>query len=124
MRVVLASIAVLVFAGFAGSAGAADDKVDVKKLLGKWEPTQPEKDGPIMVLEIADKGKFTLHVTVGGNTVKVEGTYTVDGNKLNVELAYNGKTMKDTLTVVKLTETELVTKGKNEKEEILKRVKE
>jgi uncharacterized protein (TIGR03066 family) len=124
MRVVIASIAVLVLTGFAGSAGAADEKVDVKKLIGKWEPAQPEKDGPLMVLEIGDGGKITLHVTSNGKTGKADGTYVVKDNKLEVELAYDGKTMKETLTIVRLTDTELVTKGKNDKEETLKRIKD
>jgi uncharacterized protein (TIGR03066 family) len=121
MRAVIGAIAVLVLAG---SAGAADEKVDAKKLLGKWEPAQPEKDAPVMVLEIADNGKFTLHVTSNGKTVDVAGTYALKGNKFDVELSFNGKTMKDTLTIVKLTDTELVTKGKGDKEETMKRIKE
>jgi uncharacterized protein (TIGR03066 family) len=123
MRAVIGSIAVLVLAGCAGSVSAADEKVDVKKLIGKWEPVAPEKDGPMMVLEIADKGKLTLRVTSNGKTVDVEGTYKLTGNQFEVELMYAGKSMKDTLTIVKLTDTELVTKGKGEKEETLKRIK-
>lgn len=120
MRAVITSVAVLVLAGF---ACAADDKVDAKKLIGKWEPAKAEKDAPAMILEIQDKGKFVLHVTVNGKTEKVDGTYKIDGNKLEVEMSFGGKSMKDTLTVVKLTDTELVTKGKSDKEETLKRVK-
>jgi uncharacterized protein (TIGR03066 family) len=124
MRAVIASVAVLVGAGFVGSARAADEQVDVKKLIGKWEPTNFDKNGPAMVLEIADKGAFALHVTSSGKTVKVDGTYTVTGNKIDVEMTFNGKKMKDTLTVVKLTDTELVTKGTSDKEETMKRVKD
>ena len=61
-------------------------------------------------------------MTSSGKTIKVEGTYKLDGDKIKVELMFNGKTMEDTLTVVKLTDTELVTKGKNNKEETMKRV--
>ena len=125
MRAVIASVAVLFLVGFAGAADEKkDEKVDVKKLLGKWEPAKPEKDAPVMILEIQDKGKFTLHVTFMGKTEKVDGTYKVDGNKLEVEMTFNGKTEKDSLTVVKLTDTEMVTKGKNGKEEALKKVKD
>jgi uncharacterized protein (TIGR03066 family) len=124
MRAVIASVAFLSAAGLAGSAGAADGKADVKKLIGKWEPAAPDKNGPAMVLEIGEKGKFVLHVTTTGQTVKVPGTYTTDGDKLEVEMTYNGKAMKDSLTVLKLTDTELVMKGKSNKEEAMKRVKE
>lgn len=125
MRAVIASVAVLLLVGFAGAADEKkDEKVDVKKLLGKWEPAKPEKDAPVMILEIKADGKFTLHVTFMGKTEKVDGTYKVDGNKLDVEMKIGDKTEKDSLTVVKLTDTEMVTKGKNGKEEALKKVKD
>lgn len=118
MRTVVASVMVLVLAGF---AGAAD--VDAKKLIGKWEPTKPEKDAPKMVLEIMDGGKFVFHVTVNDKTQKVDGTYKVTGEKIEVELKIGDKVEKDTLTVIKLTDTEMVTKGKSGKEEAMKKVK-
>ncbi len=118
MRAVVASVMVLVLAGF---AGAAD--VDAKKLLGKWEPAKPEKDGPTMVLEIMGEGKFVLHVTFQGKTEKVNGTYKVTGDKIDVEMKIGDKVEKDTLTVTKLTDTEMVTKGKSGKEETMKKVK-
>ncbi len=121
MRAVICSVTVLVLAGL---VSAADEKIDGKKLLGKWEPAKREKDGPAMVLELADKGKFTLLVTSNGKTVKVEGTYTLKDNKMDVEMSFNGNTMKETLTILKLTDTELVTKGKADKEETLKRIKD
>ena len=128
MRAVVTSVAVLTLVAFAGYAGAADEKkdekVDVKKLIGKWEPAKAEKDAPSMVLEIQDKGKFTLHVTLNGKTEKVPGTYKVDGNKIEVEMEFGGKSMKDTLTVVKLTDTELVTKDSKGKEDAMKKVKD
>jgi uncharacterized protein (TIGR03066 family) len=121
MRALIAPIAVLVLAGF---AGAADEKVDATLLIGKWEPKNPEKDAPAMVLEFAEKGKLTLNVTVNGQVEKLEGTYKVDGNKMVVELSFKGKSMNDTLTIVKLNDMELVTKGKNDKEEALKKIPE
>lgn len=121
MRVLAALVAVLAFAGF---AGAADEKIDAKKLIGKWEPAKPEKDAPKMVLEIADKGKFTLHVTIEGKTEKIEGTYKLEGNKLDIEMSFNGKTEKETVTILKLTDTEMVSKDGKGKEETMTRVKE
>jgi uncharacterized protein (TIGR03066 family) len=116
-----AAIVSLVVFGFAGGAPAADEKIDAKKLIGKWEPAKDEKVK--MVLEIQDKGKLELSVTIGEKTEKVAGTYTLEGNKLTVEMSFNGKTMKETMTVVKLTDTELVTKDPAGKEEAMKRVK-
>jgi uncharacterized protein (TIGR03066 family) len=129
MRALIAAVASVAFLVLAGSAGAADEKekdkekVDLKKLVGKWEPAKAEKDVK-MVLEIAEKGKFTLHVTFNNKTEKVDGTYKLDGNKLEVEMKIGDDVMKETLTITKLTDTELVTKDSKGKEETMKRVKE
>lgn len=116
-------IACTVFVVLAGFATAADDKIDAKKLIGKWEPAKAEPKSPKMVLDIQDKGKFVLSVELGDKTEKIDGTYKLDGNKLDIEMSFGGKTTKETLTIVKVTDTELVTKGKSDKEETLKRVK-
>jgi uncharacterized protein (TIGR03066 family) len=120
MRTFIGCVAVLVLAGF---AGAADDKIDAKKLIGKWEPAKADKDAPAFVLEFADKGKFSVSFTVDGKPMKVEGTYKVDGNKVEVTMTFNGKEVKETHTVTKLTDDEMVSKDSKGKEETLKRVK-
>jgi uncharacterized protein (TIGR03066 family) len=115
-------IACAVFVVLAGFTAAADDKIDAKKLIGKWEPAKAEAKGKL-IIDIQDKGKFVLNVEIGDKTEKIEGTYKLNGNKLDIEMSFGGKTTKETLTIVKVTDTELVTKGKNDKEETLKRVK-
>lgn len=120
MRKVLCAVAVLAFAGI---TTAADDKIDAKKLLGKWEPANPKKEEPKIVVEYAEKGKLTVHVTIGDKTEKIEGTYKVDGNKIDISLAFGGKDIKETLTVLKLTDDEAVTKDSKGKEETMKKVK-
>jgi uncharacterized protein (TIGR03066 family) len=120
MRTAIAAVAFLVLAGF---TTAADDKIDAKKLIGKWEPAKPTKDEPPFILEFTDKNKVIVSVTMGGKTSKIEGTYKVDGNKVEVTMNFNGKELKDTHTVSKLTDTELVSKDSKGKEETMKRVK-
>ena len=61
-----------------------DEKIDAKKLVGKWE-REPgkEKDkgfGKIVVEYTAD-GKITATIGDKGD-FKIEGTYKVDGNKI------------------------------------------
>lgn len=119
MRMVLCAAVVLAFAGFA----TAQEKIDVKKLIGKWEPAAPKKDEPKVVVEYFDKGKLTVTVTVGEKTEKIEGTYKVDGNKLDIVLALGGKDIKETLTILKLTDDEAVSKDSKGKEETMKKVK-
>lgn len=120
MRVIVVSVAVLVLAGF---AGAADEKIDAKKLIGKWEPAKPDPKAPKMVLDIMDKGKFTMTVELNGKSNTVPGTYKLDGNKVEIEMTIGGKVMKDTLTITKLTDTEMVSKDSKGMEETLKKVK-
>ena len=124
MRVLIGAVAILAFAGFTSAAQKEKDKdkdkdkVDLKKLMGKWEPM----DGKV-IIEFADKGKLVMTVDLDGKSEKVEGTYKLDGKKLEVAMNIAGKEQKDTLTVKKLTDTELVTTDSTGKDETLKRKK-
>jgi uncharacterized protein (TIGR03066 family) len=120
MRMLIGAVVILSFAGLTSAAGQDKDKdkVDIKKLLGKWEP----KDAKI-VIEFADKGKMLIVFEEGGKNEKIEGTYKVDGNKLDIAMSFLGKEQKETLTVKKLTDDELVTVDSKNKEETLKRKK-
>ena len=42
----------------AGFAAVADEKVDAKKLVGKWEPAKPDPKGRKTVLEFMGAGNF------------------------------------------------------------------
>lgn len=120
MRAVLCAVVVL---GFAGFVAGQDTKVDAKKLIGKWEPAKPKEGGPKMVIEFAEGGKLSLTVTAGDKSQKIDGTYKVDGNKVEVAMAFGGKEEKETFTVSKLTDDEMVSKDSKGKEDTLKKVK-
>ncbi len=122
MRLLFAAVAALVMVGFAGFAGAADEKIDAKKLIGKWVPKDPKK-GEDFVMEFAEKGKLIVTFSAKGKEMKIEGTYKVDGNKLEVTMSFNGKEVKETHTVTKQTDDELLSTDPQGKEEALKRVK-
>ena len=121
MRTLMGAVVILAFAGFAGAArqDKDKDKVDLKKLMGKWEP----KDQGV-IIEFADKGKLIISIDGGGKSEKIEGTYkAIEGNKLEVVIAFGGKEQKETLTVKKLTDDELITADGKGKEETLKKKK-
>ena len=122
MRMLIGAALVFSFATIVSAAGQGKDKdkdkVDLKKLMGKWEP----KDGKI-VIEFADKGKLVMTVDFGGKSEKIDGTYKLDGNKLDVIINFMGKEQKETLTVKSLTDAELVTTDSKGKDETLKRKK-
>jgi uncharacterized protein (TIGR03066 family) len=112
-------LAVLVLTGF---VSAADEKIDAKKLIGKWEP-KDQKKGEDFVLEFVDATKFTVTHTVDGKPMKTEGTYKVDGNKVTIMMTVNGKEVKATHIISKLTDTEMVGTDEKGKEGVLKKVK-
>lgn len=125
MRVFIGAVAVLALSGLAAGQDKKDDKkdqLDAKKLIGKWEVLDAPKGGAL-VLEFADKGKLGLSVEIAGKTEKIDGTYKLDGNKLEMVLSFMGKDKKELFTVTKLTDDELVAKDPTDKEEKFKRLK-
>jgi uncharacterized protein (TIGR03066 family) len=111
-----------------GLSVAADDKpvekIDVTKLIGKWEPKEAKE--PKLVIEFAKGGKLSITVTGKGKDAKLDGTYKIDGNKLVTTVKFGEKERSRTLTVTRLTATEMVStddEGKG-KEETLIRIKD
>jgi uncharacterized protein (TIGR03066 family) len=102
---------------------SAEDKIDAKKLVGKWEPKE-KKEGGSAVIEFTKDGKVTITLAAKGKEVKFDGTYKVDGNKVTTTMKFGDKERTDTQTITKLTDTELVSKDEKGKEETLLRVKE
>ncbi len=127
MRALMGAVAVLVLAGLTGSAGAQDkkdkqDKFELKKLIGKWEPSDAIK-GASVILEFSEKGKMAISIDLGGKAEKIEGTYKLEGDKLDMMIAIGGKEQKETVTISKLTDEEMIGKDSKGKEEKFKRVK-
>lgn len=122
MRALIGAVMVLGFVGFADAAQKEKDKekFDAKKLLGKWEPADGKSP---VVIEFAEKGKLTLSIDIGGKSEKVEGTYKLDGDKLELAMSFAGKEQKETVTVTKLTDEEMVGKDSKGKEEAFKKIK-
>lgn len=103
-------------------ATAADDKIDAKKLVGKWEPAKP-KDGETMVMDFQKDGKLVVSNKMGEKEVKLEGTYKLDGDKLTFALKFMEVEIKDTVTITKLTDDVMEGKDKDGKVEAFKKVK-
>jgi uncharacterized protein (TIGR03066 family) len=120
MRAILGCAAVLVLACAAAAQEKKDEKFDAKKLIGKWETGDKKST---VVIEFAAEGKMTLTAGEPGKEIKAEGTYKLDGDKLDVSLKFMGEEQKEKLTIKKLTDTELVTEDSKGKSETLKRKK-
>jgi uncharacterized protein (TIGR03066 family) len=94
------------------------------KIVGTWEVTKSKDAPPGSTLEFTKDGKMKMTATVEGKPVTMEATYTVDGDKItNVMKTPDGKEAKETATITKLTDTELVTKDEKGKIDEFKRKK-
>lgn len=101
------------------AASAADDKkdekIDGKKLIGKWEPKDRK-----LILEFTKDGK--LNVT--SDEFKIDGSFRLEGNKLTILLKSGENEIKDTVTISKLTDDEMIGESETKKtKETFKRVK-
>ena len=103
-------------------ATAADEKIDAKKIVGKWEPKEPKK-GEAMVMEFTKDGKLTVTGDMGGKDVKIDGTYMLDGDKLTFALKFMEVEIKETVTITKLTDDEMEGKDKDGAAQAFKKVK-
>ncbi len=123
MRIIL-SLALLSIMGLMTSGAVAaqkEDKIDGKKLIGKWEPTD-KKGGP-GVIEFTKDGKLTVTGDLGGKELKIEGTYKLDGNKLTLAMKFMDQEIKETVTITKLTDEEMEGEDTKGKKESFKRLK-
>jgi uncharacterized protein (TIGR03066 family) len=83
------------------------------KILGSWNMTKLNGKAPPgeMAVEFTKDGKMKQSAKIGGQTMTNEGTYQVEGTKLmTTEKGPDKKEKKDTATIEKLTDTELVVK--------------
>jgi len=110
----LAVGAVVCLAG--GGARAADNE---KMIVGQWEISKPAEGGGGLpkgsVVEFSKDGKIKVTAKKGDTDAVMEGTYKVDGDSFTATLKAGEEERKQTLEIVKLTETELHVKNKDGK---------
>jgi len=110
-------LGVLVLAS-AGSLAAQDD--NAKKIVGKWELTKSDSELPTgSTAEFTKDGKLTA--VIAGDNMKIEGTYTIEKDKLTVTLKVNDQKVTETVTVLKLNDKELELKDKDGKIDTFKK---
>lgn len=113
LRIVLPAVLVVVLLG---SATANDEAPPNKELIvGVWEPAKPPEGlppGSTMTVEFTKDGKFKTWVKFGDKPgpphETLEGTYSIDGDKLTVVRKNGGKDTNKIVTITKLTDKELV----------------
>ncbi len=137
MRAVLGSVVVLALACGTTVRAGQPAKLDANKLIGKWEPVPEKVDkkkdkkeedktpaGPPLpptVIEFTKDGKLFVTVGEAGRDYRLDGTYQLAADKLIVSFKLPDKEVKETLTVKKLTDAELVTEDSKNQIETLRR---
>ena len=108
VRMVIAALVPLVLAI---AAAAEDKKTDNGKLVvGKWEVTKCDGDGPPVgsTVEMTKDGKIKITAKDGGTEESHEGTYKVDGDKIMVTIKIDNDEKKHDVTIKKVSDTEMV----------------
>jgi uncharacterized protein (TIGR03066 family) len=121
MRVVIAALVLV-----AASTGLrADDKIDPKQLLGKWElvPGKGKGDAVGITLKYLADGKLKGELRLGGMTDKMEETYKIDGNKIHLTTRDKGRENTSVITVISLSENEMVVSEDGQPRQTYRRVK-
>jgi uncharacterized protein (TIGR03066 family) len=99
-----------------GSTGkgpeAKKDLTNKEKLVGVWVVTKAPSPGE-GTCEFTQDGKLIMIAKDKGKEMRMEGTYTVEGDKIMMTTEMFGEKSTDIMIIKKLTDTELV--GENEK---------
>jgi uncharacterized protein (TIGR03066 family) len=122
LRLVAVGAAVCLLAGGA----RAEEKVDYAKMIvGKWEVVKGD-EGTVpagMLIEFTKDGKVKLTGKKGGEDLNIEGTYKVEGDKFTVTMKQGDDEHTQTITITKITDTEMATENKEGKKVMLTKKK-
>ena len=104
----------------------ADDKaekIDGKKLIGKWDRTDGPK-GIKIGLEFKEGGKAVMLLEADGEKETTNASYKLDGNKLSLTYSFMGKEKTHRCTVTKLAGDDLVVEPEAGKTQLFKWIKD
>ncbi|HEX5272540.1 MAG TPA: TIGR03066 family protein [Gemmataceae bacterium] len=112
MKILATAVACCVVLALAGPSFAAEKnaKDNKTKIVGVWEVTKSDNAPPGATVEFTKDGKMIVTIKDGDKTIKVEGTYTIEKDSITSNLKVDDKEMKETVTITKLTDKELVVK--------------
>ena len=124
-------LAVGIVVGLLSASARAEEKKEDKKIdyakmiVGKWEAIKAgEGTIPVgTVVEFTKDGKLKIAGKKDDVEIALEGTYKVEGNKFTFKMKIGDEEKEQTITITKLTETEMATKNKDDQVVELKRKK-
>lgn len=93
------------------------DTTNRDKLVGTWEIAKSTEGLVGTSMEFTRDGKLIMTAKAGEQTVKVEGSYTVDGDSLTIVQNVGGQEVRETTKIRQLTDKTLTTvdaKGQSE----------
>jgi uncharacterized protein (TIGR03066 family) len=105
------------FGTVASKPEAKKELTNKEKIVAVWVVTKSPDAPPGASVEFTKDGKINISMDLNGKEMKIEGSYTVEEDKINTVLKQGPKEQKETLKIKKLTDTELVTedeKGKTD----------
>ena len=110
----------------AGASARAEDKPDyVKLVVGKWEVSNTDEESVPKgaAIEFTKDGKVKFTGKKDDAEVSIDGTYTLDGNKLTAVMKMGDMEQKHTITITKISDTEMAVEGEDGKKVELTRKK-
>ena len=122
LRLVAVGAVVCLLAG----GGRAEEKVDYAKMIvGKWEVAKAD-EGTVpagVMIEFTKDGKVKVSGKKDGEDLNMEGTYKVEGDKFIVTMKRGDDEHMQTITITKITDTEMATENKEGKKVMLTKKK-
>lgn len=101
----------------APTTSPVEDKIDGKLLIGKWTPEKLPDNVDKLTVEYKKEDKVSVELETQGMKLNFEGTYKLDGDKLNIKIDFNGTEQNQKRKITKLTADEMVTNDDETKEE-------
>jgi len=125
MKSVRSAFGILFVAIVAVGIAAAEEKkeIDKTKLIGKWKVVKAEGVPPGTIIEFMKDGKFVVSIDMDGNKITLDGTYSIEGDKLHTTMKLGEKENKNTDTLKTLTAEKLSLVDKEGKVAELEKVK-
>jgi uncharacterized protein (TIGR03066 family) len=111
-------VTVLALAGGMGPVRAQDE---AKTIVGVWEVSKSSDLPPGSTIAFAMDGKVKVLVKEKGEPIHLEGTYKVERTQLTVKLKLGDQAIDETVTIKKLTATDLHLEDKEKKVDEFKR---
>ena len=123
MRALGHAVATAAMVLFIGALATAEDKPEIKKdkIVGRWKVIEGLPKGS--TVEFTKDGKLTLTVDMDGNKMTIQGTYSIEGDKLKSTLKVGDNDVDDEDTIKVLSDDKLTLITKDGKTQDFERVK-